>query len=218
MTRIKILGWAASATLIIAAGIVAIAVPASAGPGGSVLGAGEQLTVGQMLKSPNGHYVLILQGDGNLVLYGPGGGPTGALWASNTGGANRLTMQGDGNLVLYRPDNTHVWASWTQAYPGAWVQLQDDGNLVVYRPGAVGVWNTGVANPYPDLAVNHNIAGNHSPSGDVSVHLRMTTTRMSLAGLPNTITLQEVCGNQAWAFASPQASTLSASRTTTSSS
>ena len=192
---------ASTAVLVISVSLIAFSVPAAAGPGGSVLWAGEQLTVGQTLKSPNGHYVLILQGDGNLVLYGPGGGPTGALWASNTSGANRLAMQGDGNLVLYQPNNTAAWATWTQAYPGAWVQLQDDGNLVVYRPGGVAVWSTGVANPYPDLVVDHNIAGSHTPSGDMTNHLRMTTTRLSLAGMPNSITLQEVCGNQAWAFA-----------------
>ncbi len=189
--------------LILSAWLLTDANEAGAAPGGSVLYAGEQLLVGQSLRSPNGHYSLLLQSDGNLVLYGPGGGPTGAIWASYTNSGARLAMQGDGNLVLYKSNNTFAgFASWTQAYPGAWAQLQDDGNLVVYSPGAIARFWTGVANPYPDLLINHNIAGNHSPSGNVEVHMRMTYQRMSLAGLPYTITLEEVCGNQAFTFAS----------------
>jgi hypothetical protein len=49
---------------------------------------------------------LILQGDGNLVLYkGTGTGDQGgAIWNSRTQGHNSvfLIMQDDGNLVLYK--------------------------------------------------------------------------------------------------------------------
>ena len=52
---------------------------------------------------------MLLQGDGNLVLYGPGYRK--ALWASHTRdrcGFNEtvLAMQSDGNLVLYCLDHT----------------------------------------------------------------------------------------------------------------
>ncbi|MCY7520765.1 lectin [Paenibacillus larvae] len=63
------------------------------------LNEGESLVRGQWLKSNNGEYTLILQDDGNLVLYGRGK----ALWNTITHGlaAKNLVMQSDGNLVLY---------------------------------------------------------------------------------------------------------------------
>lgn len=53
---------------------------------------------------------LVLQRDGNLVVYGTGGR---ALWASRTQGlaAARLLVQWDGNLVLYRADGKALWAT-----------------------------------------------------------------------------------------------------------
>jgi hypothetical protein len=52
---------------------------------------------------------LIMQSDGNLVVYADG---TGARWASNTMVPNsRLLVQNDGNVVIYRPDGTPIWAT-----------------------------------------------------------------------------------------------------------
>src|SRR5688500_13394482 len=64
------------------AGVLALtAAPASAAS--SVLGAGQTLGSGQSLWSPNGAYELAMQGDGNLVLYGPG---RTVHWSSRTNG------------------------------------------------------------------------------------------------------------------------------------
>ena len=51
---------------------------------------------------------VIMQGDGNLVVYGDGE----AKWASNTAdsGANTLLMQDDGNLVVYADGGVPKWA------------------------------------------------------------------------------------------------------------
>jgi hypothetical protein len=49
--------------------------------------------------SPDGLYSLIMQGDGNLVLYAQG---SGARWSSGTYSPGAIAwMQGDGNLVVY---------------------------------------------------------------------------------------------------------------------
>lgn len=93
---------------------------------------------------------LVMQNDGNLVLYAPGDVP---MWASKHGripstlqtgqelvvgqalispeGGYRAVMQADGNFVVYGPDRSVRWASNTQG-SGARTTIQRDGNLVTY--------------------------------------------------------------------------------------
>ncbi|MFD0663070.1 hypothetical protein [Thermocatellispora tengchongensis] len=99
---------------------------------------GQRLEPGESVRSGNGKYRLIMQTDGNLVLYQTGGG---ALWSSQTlGGGAFAAMQDDGNLVLYK-GRTPLWASNTDV-PGAYLAVQDDGNLVIYKGGKV-LWHRG---------------------------------------------------------------------------
>ena len=92
----------------------------------------QQLNVGDGIRSADGRYILVMQSDGNLVLYSP----SRAVWASNTNGtgANTLIMQSDGNLVLYSPSRGAVWASNTAGSGGNVIVMQSDGNLVLYSP------------------------------------------------------------------------------------
>ncbi|QHS58788.1 M57 family metalloprotease [Chitinophaga agri] len=104
---------------------------------------GQQLAQGELIRSEDGRFILVLQGDGNLVLYYYNV----ALWNSGTYGNPGITkaiMQGDGNLVLYDNNFVPYWSSGTSAYPGSYLVLQNDGNLVVYQ-GATARWasNTG---------------------------------------------------------------------------
>jgi hypothetical protein len=100
----------------------------------------QQLAVGQQLVSTNGRVNLIMQGDGNLVLYRTMFGKP--LWASNTNGrpATRAVMQTDGNFVVYSASNVPFWATATNGFPGASITLQDDGNLVVYDAAGRARW------------------------------------------------------------------------------
>lgn len=93
---------------------------------------------------PNDQTLLIMQGDGNLVLYAKGGP---ALWASNTWGtvANHAIMQGDGNFVVYDANGKPYWSTNTWNHPGSYVVLQDDGNLVVYGPNNNPLWASNTA-------------------------------------------------------------------------
>lgn len=94
----------------------------------------------QYRDSCDGRFRFQLQGDHNLVLYGP----RGAMWSRGYGsGANKASMQGDGNFVLYRPDETAVWASGTPGYNGSRLVVQNDGNVVIYTPGGAAPWSTG---------------------------------------------------------------------------
>ena len=101
------------------------------------------------LTSTNGRYTLILQRDGNLVLYRVS--PRAPLWDSETDGdvATRATLQGDGNFVVYAPDRA-LWATGTDGERVAYAVLQNDGNFVLYRPNGSAAWATGTNEPPPD--------------------------------------------------------------------
>jgi len=107
------------------------------------LTANQQLTSNQSLASCNGDYTLIMQSDGNLVLYQ---GST-ALWASNTvgSGADEAIMQGDGNFVLYTSSGSPVWSSGTAGNAGAYLDVQNDANVVIYSASGSALWSTGTA-------------------------------------------------------------------------
>lgn len=104
--------------------------------------AGDQLNAGQYIRSPNGQYKLIMQSDGNLVLYDSKQHPT---WNAQTAGKSGAfaVMQSDGNFVVYTPDMTPWFDSHTGGNPGAYLALQDDGNLVVYSAAQKALWDTG---------------------------------------------------------------------------
>jgi hypothetical protein len=108
----------------------------------------QQLNVGHSIISQNGQCKLVLQSDGNLVLYWLNNNRP--LWASNTlgRGASNAVMQSDGNFVLYKSDGTALWASGTNGNPGAVVVMQNDGNLVVYSR-ANPLWASGTSIPPP---------------------------------------------------------------------
>jgi hypothetical protein len=90
------------------------------------------------ILSPHGGFNLIMQSDGNLVLYDY----FAAIWASNTvGRGHHAVFQTDGNLVVYAANGTPVWASNTCCRSGSVFMVQDDGNAVIYN-GAAWATNT----------------------------------------------------------------------------
>lgn len=109
------------------------------------LGPNQILRSGEYILSTNARYVLAMQSDGNLVLYGDGYRP---IWHSGTynTGANFAVMQGDGNLVLYRSNWTPVWASGTAGKGSSTFVAQDDGNAVIYTSDRSAAWSTQTGN------------------------------------------------------------------------
>jgi len=130
--------------------------PARVAPGGRLL-------PGQQVVSPNHEYRLVLQGDGNLVIYGP----SGALWAAHTNGPSRVAvMQTDGNLVVYGSGRA-LWASGTRSR-GTGLELRNDGNLIVVAPGYRPAWMTGTRSA--SMLTGTRLVGNYnqfltSPNG-----------------------------------------------------
>lgn len=107
---------------------------------GPVLTAGQELRSGESVKA--GEYQLVMQADGNLVMYASGGRVRWHSWSYGNPGA-RAVMQADGNLVVYATSGRPLWHAHTYGNPGARTVLQPDGNLVVYRRDNVPLWQTG---------------------------------------------------------------------------
>eukprot|EP00573_Skeletonema_grethae_P006374 CAMPEP_0201692188 /NCGR_PEP_ID=MMETSP0578-20130828/5164_1 /ASSEMBLY_ACC=CAM_ASM_000663 /TAXON_ID=267565 /ORGANISM="Skeletonema grethea, Strain CCMP 1804" /LENGTH=191 /DNA_ID=CAMNT_0048177533 /DNA_START=67 /DNA_END=642 /DNA_ORIENTATION=+ len=74
------------------------------------------LKIGQFIRSPDG-FMLLMQNDGNLVLYNTQVGAAKAtLWESDTSNRNGqcATIKSDGNLIVYdSPENNALWSSRT---------------------------------------------------------------------------------------------------------
>lgn len=111
--------------------------PPPAGCGSMV--ANDVLYANQSITSCDGRFSLVMQGDGNLVLYQGND----ALWHTQTHGqpGHVAVMQNDGNLVLYTQDFVPLWNSVTYGHPGSVLRLQDDGRLVIYDGGSPIWWS-----------------------------------------------------------------------------
>ena len=99
-------GAAAGATLLVPS--TAHAASTSTMAVSPVLKSGQYLKPGQYRRSPNGVYTLIMQTDGNLVVYTAAKKP---LWSSKTvrHGAV-LQMRNDGRLVIVY-GRTAIWST-----------------------------------------------------------------------------------------------------------
>ena len=127
--------------------------------GDKVLEPGETLSPGESISSPNNQYTLVMQTDGNLVAYGPGGVP---LWASLWAGAPNIpgsfaAMQSDGNFVLYSWDGVPLYHTGTYYpldpwAPGTRVTINDSGMVNVMNSGYdpdLSIWMYHPDNMFP---------------------------------------------------------------------
>ena len=129
---------------------------------------GQDLTIDQSLLSIPPRTTLVMQGDGNLVIYRNDNGR--ALWDSNTVGrpAVRVSMQTDGNLVMYGAGGEVFFNTRTNGHPGCRAVLQAEGNLVLYEPSGLVAWpssNGFDTSPLSDATDDESVgAGEHMQS------------------------------------------------------
>lgn len=124
--------------LVVATIIALLACPLAA-IAADVMLPNEQLASGAFLTSGDNRIRLMMQTDGNLVLYHDNI----ARWATGTLEAGaRAVMQSDGNLVIYSAAGKALWSSGTSGRPGASLVLQGDGNLVIYDATTRPVWSS----------------------------------------------------------------------------
>jgi hypothetical protein len=149
-------------TALVPAGVANAAAPAplstcnSSSP--NTVTSGQELATGGCLLSPDRDYELIMQTDGNLVLYYES--QSDPLWNSDTEGnpGAYAIMQTDGNLVVYPGGGgSALWNSASNGAPNATLVMQTDGNAVVYgnslgqqsdatSAAPYAAWNTGTEN------------------------------------------------------------------------
>lgn len=127
------------------ASVVGMSGSASAGEVRSELSRGQGLNTGDMIMRVGYsagealYWQLIMQPDGNLVLYREWGDPSmgnmqrRACWATGTygSGGHHVTYQQDGNFVLYNQNGYPLWASNTVGGGGSTVDLNYRGDLYV---------------------------------------------------------------------------------------
>lgn len=137
--RIKRRHWLA--TTLAAASLVSLATVTSA-PSAAAAAGEDHLTRGQSLmpgqelrRTTYGRALtwLVMQRDGNLVLYTTGAPGTGrhTCWATHTdrNPGSRAVYQADGNLVVYNSSGAATWASGTQNKGGTTVNISPHGQL-----------------------------------------------------------------------------------------
>ncbi|WP_158842873.1 S8 family serine peptidase [Saccharothrix deserti] len=109
-------------------------------PGGDILAKGERLNAGQTKMSQDGRYRLVMQSDGNLVLYTGAAQP---LWHTHTynTGATYAILQTDGNLVVYTAAGVAKWHTFTYGRPVDRLMVQNDSNVVLYGPTGQYYWH-----------------------------------------------------------------------------
>jgi Ricin-type beta-trefoil lectin domain len=135
----------------------------------NTMGPGETMKKGQSRVSPNNQYELLLQTDGNLVLYekmltdNPPIERAKPLWASDTNGkkVDRVVMESDGNLAIYPPAarqicspvsvmcSNPIWATGMHGHPLSHLTVEDDGTVVIYDKQSTPIWTV----PVPTYSV-----------------------------------------------------------------
>ena len=106
--------------------------------GNSTAAPGRVLTANQSIYSPNGQYQLIMQGDGNLVEYGPGGQ---VMWNAGTWGnpGAMRSCRATATSSSTAPPGRRCGNSGTYGHAGASLVLNDGGTLEMIYQGTV-IW------------------------------------------------------------------------------
>ncbi len=137
LTSVGVPGLARAGTATIP--LAASSMRAAAVVNRTALAAGQRLTAGSRLISPDLFVTLNMQSDGNLTIRAGGH----LVWATRTTGrGNYLQMNKDGNIAVFNARNRPVWAAHT---PGAknHLVLQNNGDLILRRPNGVTGWSLG---------------------------------------------------------------------------
>lgn len=164
--------------------------------------AGTEMAYGDVLRSPSSQYRLIMQPDGNLVIYTPG---SQIVFQSYTKGTNsKFVPQLDGNLVIYSASGQSVWQTYTQGQGGARLSMQDDGNLVFYRSNGTAAYRSNTFSAAlvagEDLQSGHYLSNNGflavmQTDGNFVIRKGSTVSWQTQTNIPGSIAGMQGDGN-----------------------
>jgi hypothetical protein len=127
------------------------------------LGPNDQLNPGEQLRSQDGRWCLVMQGDGNLVGYACGTNNFFFHTETNMVGPSIAKLEPDGHFVLYRQSDSYV--PWERPHNNEWrawsrLVMQNDRNIVIYSPPGVspGVTWSCIGDPGPQAASTCTLA------------------------------------------------------------
>lgn len=100
------------------------------------LNKGETLVKGQGIFSKNGKWLLVLQLDGNLLLYNN----QVPIWSSSTETGSRFVMEENGNVILYDDQGKVLFS--TSTNNGQHFELLNTGFMVVYDFNGKSIWSS----------------------------------------------------------------------------
>lgn len=106
------------------------------------IGHGHSLSAGQALRSRNGRHRLVMQTDGNLVLYNDGR-PSWQSGSRDPSGRARALFSGDGNLAVIGGDGRVRYNATVEGRGGQQLAVRDTGPAVVLRRDGSEVWRNG---------------------------------------------------------------------------
>eukprot|EP00960_Hanusia_phi_P007926 227291-Hanusia_phi.AAC.1 len=134
---------------------------------GTSLRSGTRVCSSQLL-SDNGRYLLVMQDDGNLVLYELASTPAtsslvhAAIWNTQTNGHGHgpytLTLQSDSNVVLYDSARQVLWTVGVVGWGDGHLGIQNNGNVLISWSNG-NSWTAGTSG----TGVWHQ---QHCPGGD----------------------------------------------------
>jgi len=152
--------------------VLALAAPAKTN---STLSANKVMRTNDMLVSNNGKYRMIVQSDGNVVVY------LGKKPVYSTGtfghGKTHLLLGPKGNLVIRNAKGKDIWASKTKGKGVSKLVLSDKGTLILYTPKNRVIWTSkaGLTTPpvdknafYLPFPKGKSYRINQSPGGSAS--------------------------------------------------
>lgn len=152
---------AAAVALVSTAAPAASALHEAVAPGSWKLEAGESLGRGQALVSANGRTKFLFDDDGNLVLYEDGmmewSSGTGGVGADRL----IMQPDGDLVMYRSHPSGDEpIWSSESGGFPGAVLSVGDDGGVVIRRVDTPILWSVAVPAPDVGLTgVQHIVYG-----------------------------------------------------------
>ncbi len=111
---------------------------------------GLNLKQGSYIASPNRNFYLVMQVDGNLVMYSSSSFSSDrVVWQTNTNGKGtapyRAALQKDGNLVVYDSLNKALWGAAAEGRgsgSGYRLQVQDTGCLSIFDGKGSSTWSS----------------------------------------------------------------------------